>query len=52
MSEDRTKRLQRRKNHIAKDLRTPKYKHQVIDGKKIEDEEERRYRRYKQWEDE
>lgn len=37
----------RRRNHIAKDLRNPKlFKHQVVDPKRTEDEEERRLRRY------
>lgn len=32
--EDRAKRRNRRHNHIAKDLRTPKYKQQIEEDKK------------------
>lgn len=44
--DEKLKHRLRRKNHIAKDLRTPKYAPQVVDPKKFEDEEERRMRRF------
>jgi len=43
---DKDKRKRRRQNHIAKDLRTPKYRQRVIEPRRLEDEEERRIRRY------
>lgn len=45
MSEDRSKRKQRIRNHILKDIK--KKKHQISRKKNIiEDEGERKYRRY------
>lgn len=41
------KRQVRRHNHIAKDLRTPKYRERSVPKKLVEDEEERRLRRYR-----
>lgn len=36
---DKEKRSQRRRNHIAKDLMTPKYHQRVIERKRIESED-------------
>lgn len=36
---DKERRKQRRSNHIAKDLMTPKYRQRVLDRKRIEDED-------------
>jgi len=44
--EDKEKHRLRRRNHIAKDLRTPKFKQTVVEPRSKEDEEERRLRRY------
>lgn len=44
--EDKIKRQQRRKDHIAKDLRTPKYRPRVVKEVSREEEDERRFRRY------
>lgn len=46
MDEEKERHRTRRINHIAKDLRTPKYKQQVIPPRLREDEDERRIRRY------
>lgn len=43
---EKDKRLIRRKNHIAKDLWTPKYRARAVPQAKSEDEDERRFRRY------
>ena len=44
------RRLLRRKNHIAKDLRiTPKYRQRVVPDNLREDEDERRFRRYRDY---
>jgi hypothetical protein len=40
------RRASRRKDHIAKDLRTPKYRERSIPKKLSEDEEDKRFRRY------
>jgi hypothetical protein len=45
-------RAARRRNHIAKDLRTPKYRHQTVEPRRREDEDERRFRKYKELDDE
>jgi hypothetical protein len=45
-SDDKIKHSRRRKDHIAKDLRTPKYRERSVPKKRLEDEEERRWRRY------
>ena len=37
---------------MAKDLRTPKYKQRIVERTRLEDEEERRFRRYKELDDE
>ena len=47
MSDPTMKRQVRRRNHIAKDLRTPKYREKSVPAVKAEDEDERRFRRYK-----
>jgi hypothetical protein len=39
------RREQRRRNHIARDLRTPKYRQRVVEDHR-ESDEERRWRRY------
>ena len=44
--EFRFKRQKRRKDHIAKDLRTPKYRERAVKAVRQEDEDERRFRRY------
>lgn len=49
--EDKEKHQKRRRNHVAKDLRTPKYKQRKIDPKRSEDEAERRFRRYNDFEE-
>ena len=46
ISTDDKKRLKRRKDHIAKDLRTPKYRPRVVPKRRREDEDEKRFRRY------
>lgn len=47
MSSDQTKKRQQRRNdHIAKDLRTPKYRERAVPKVRQEDEDERRWRRY------
>lgn len=43
---EKQRRQFRRKNHIAKDLRSPKYAPRVVEPRKVEDELERRIRRY------
>jgi hypothetical protein len=43
---DKQRRAQRRKNHIHKDLATPKYHQRVVWEKSVEDEQARRIRRY------
>jgi hypothetical protein len=40
------RRASRRKDHIAKDLRTPKYRERAVPSKLSEDEQERRFRRF------
>lgn len=45
------KRQVRRRDHIAKDLRTPKYRQRVVPSKRVEDDEERRFRRYQAFEE-
>lgn len=47
MSDPNKKRQQRRNDHIAKDLRTPKYRERAISRVRPEDEDERRFRRFK-----
>ena len=44
--DEKFKRQKRRKDHIAKDLRTPKYRERAVPKKRAEDEEERRWRRF------
>lgn len=44
--DDKIKHSRRRKDHIAKDLRTPKYRERAVPPKLQEDEDERRFRRY------
>lgn len=36
---DKEKRKQRRNNHIARDLMTPKYRQRTVERKRIEDED-------------
>lgn len=43
---DKEKRAIRRRNHIAKDLMSPKYKPKRIERQRREEEDERNYRRY------
>lgn len=43
---EKAKRLLRRKDHIKKDLMTPKYKARAVPPARAEDEDERRFRRY------
>ena len=43
----KNRREQRRRNHISIDLRRPKYRHQIIERRLKEDEDEKRYRKYK-----
>jgi len=43
---EKEKRLARRRNHIARDLRTPKYRQRVVEPRMKEDELERIIRRY------
>lgn len=38
--EEKKRRENRRRNHLVKDLRTPKYKQQIIPKKRIEDNDE------------
>lgn len=45
--EFRFKRQKRRKDHIAKDLRTPKYRERAVKVVRQEDEDERRWRKFK-----
>ena len=47
MSDPNKKRQQRRNDHIAKDLRTPKYRERAIPKVRKEDEEDRLYRRFR-----
>ena len=44
--DEKIKHSRRRKDHIVKDLRTPKYREKSIPAKLREDEDERRFRRY------
>ena len=44
-AEDKERRIRRIRNHIKKDLRTPKYKQHVINPKKIEYKRQK-YRNY------
>ena len=44
--DDKIRHSRRRKNHIAKDLRSPKYRERTVDPKRLEDEAEKRFRRY------
>ena len=44
--ETRMKHSRRRKDHIKKDLRTPKYREKSVPRRLVEDEDERRFRRY------
>lgn len=46
MSDPLKRRQQRRHDHLAKDLRTPKYRERAVPAKSSEDEDERRFRRY------
>ena len=45
------KHSRRRKDHIAKDLRTPKYRERAVDPKRLEDQEEKRFRRFQNFDD-
>lgn len=40
---DKEKREQRRRNHVARDLATPKYHQRIIERKRVEDEEGNRF---------
>lgn len=44
--DEKIKRSRRRKDHIAKDLRSPKYRERAVDPKRLEDEQEQRFRRF------
>lgn len=46
--EKHRKRLKKTRSIIAKELLTAKYKQKRIERKRTEDEEERRFRRYKE----
>ena len=45
-NEDRLKHSRRRQTHIVKDLITPKYRERSVPGIRVEDDMERRFRRY------
>ena len=48
--DSKEKRKVRRRNHIARDLLSSKqYREQTIKRQRQEDEDERRFRRYKEW---
>jgi len=44
--DEKDRRAVRRRNHVARDLRSPKYAPRVVRARTREDEDERRFRRY------